>query len=409
MTLTKINLKVRFLWLLLVMLIGTNFLGLMPFAGFVNINTKPVVLIKIIIFLFFAIKTYNRRNKIDKILLFFWLAYLFNKFSSIICRNQSISDVIFQGYFIYDFGFFYIISYIRPTVNQVEKAISYLGISALVIYFVQYSVLPVPIVESLSEGWRTKDTIGDFDIQRFSITGEVVIFLYGLLSLNKYLIYKKKIYIIILLATFAFTILHGYRSLIFAYAIAFFYFFFKNNGFYINKKSVSFIILFIFLFFLINSTSLFDDILGTLVEKNEMQSSTSFKDLDRIVEFNYFYENIGKPFEWIFGAGFIGKNLTDSESFINWVDIGFIGLSFMGGILLTVCWLGLLLYGMKNRFTYYINSFCLFLILGTISFSVAFLDKSIVVQCLVLYLISIINNDKYYYLNLNNKVNLKRL
>lgn len=380
-------------WLIFVLLLGTNFLGLMPFAGYVNGETKPIILAKCLIFLFFAVKTYNPKNKFDKWLLFLWVAFLINKLSSVLFRNQSIFEVPFQGSFIYDFGFYYIISYIKPTIHQVEKAILYLGTTALVIYFIQYAMLPTFVVESLVSGWRSKDIVGEFDIKRFTITGEAIILLYGFLSLNRFLYNRCKVYIFAVLATLGFVILHGYRSIMFAYVFVCIILYFKVNRFRFNKATLGIILLFIGFIFLVNCTSLFDNVLATIADKNEHQSSLAFEDLDRIIEWSYFYENIGKPWEWMFGAGFIGKNLTDQSIFINWVDLGFIGLSFMGGLLLTCCWLKLLFLSIcRQRIGYeYIMLFPIYLILSTITLNVAFSDKCIIIQSLFFYLCAKVN------------------
>lgn len=379
--------KKAFGWLVFVLLLGTNFLGLMPFAGFVNINTKPVILLKCVIFLFFAIKTYNPRNKIDRWLLYLWIAFALNKVSSVFFRGQAISEVPFQGSFIYDFGFYYIIAYIKPSVRQIERAIVCLGVAALILYFVQYVLLPTPILESLAEGWRSKESVSEFDIERFSVTGEILISLLGLFYLNKYLLSKKLIYLLVVIGAFVFTILHGYRSAILVYAIICLLLYFKINGFHFNRTTISLLTLLFCFLFLLNFTPIFDDILGTINEKNERQAALSFQEIDRVIEFKYFYDNIGKPFEWLFGAGFIGKNLTDLSSFINWVDIGFIGLSFMGGILLTICWIRLLCFGIRSYqlSSMYVNVFFLYIILSTILLPTAFNNKCIVVQCLMLY------------------------
>lgn len=388
--------KIAFAWLVFVLLLGTNFLGLMPFAGFVNINTKPVILMKCVIFLFFAIKTYNPRNKIDRWLLYLWVAFALNKVSSVFFRGQSILEVPFQGSFIYDFGFYYIIAYIKPSVRQIEKAIVYIGLAALTLYFIQYVLLPTPILESLVIGWRSKDIVTEFDMARFTVTGEIMISLLGLFYLNKYLLNKRITYLFVVLGVFIFTILHGYRSVILAYVIACLLLYFKVNGFHLNKTTISLLMLIFCFLFLMNFTPLFDDILGTINEKNEHQAALTFQEIDRVIEFKYFYENIGKPFEWLFGAGFLGKNLTDLSLFINWVDLGFIGLSFMGGILLTVCWIRLLCFGLHpypcSRM--YINVFFLYIIVSTLLLPTAFNDKSIVIQCLMLYAVKRISLEQ---------------
>lgn len=398
-------------WLIFVLLLGTNFLGLMPFAGFVNINTKPVILIKCLIFLCFAIETYNPRNKIDRWLLYLWIAFALNKVSSVFFRGQSISEVPFQGSFIYDFGFYYIIAYIKPSVRQIEKAIVYLGAAALILYFVQYILLPTPILESLTEGWRSKESVSEFDIKRFSVTGESLIFLLGLFYLNKYLLSSRTIYLFVVLGVFAFTFLHGYRSFIGAFVIACIVLYFKINGFHFDKTTVSLLMLVLCFLFLLNFTPLFEDVLGTINEKNEHQVALKFQEIDRVIEFKYFYDNIRKPFEWLFGAGFFGKNLTDLSIFINWVDLGFIGFSFMGGILLTICWIRLLCFGFRTASIgkVYIYAFCFFILLSSITMSGAFSNKSVIIQSLLLYLIRRIQFEKYYQDRfINGKDKIKR-
>lgn len=382
--------KKRFFWLMVVMLLGTNFLGLMPFADFVNMESKPITTIKCLIFLYFAIITYKQKNRVHKLLLFLWIAVILNKFSSWIFRGQSLLEVPFQGTFIYEFGFFYIITYIRPSLNQIEKAIRYLGTAAIIIYYAQYMLLPTPIVESLNSGWRAINDAGEFDIQRFSVTGEAVIYLYGLYALNKYILYKQRHEMIIVLATLGIALLHGYRSMMVAYALACAILYYKINGFKLNKNTIGIITIVIGFIIIVNNTSIFDSVIGQISEKNKHQSSQAFNELDRIIEWKYFFENIGKPWEWLFGAGFIGKNLTGSNNFINWVDLGFIGMTFMGGLLLVWYWIRILYTGLKiKKSSYiYITAFVAFVLFGTITLPVAFSNKNIVIQCMIFYMLS---------------------
>ena len=334
--------KSAFIWLIIILLIATNFLGLEPFASLVNANTKPIILLKCLILLPFAIKISKQKNNYTKWLLFLWISFALNKISSCYFRGQSLAEVPFQGAFIYDFALFYLVAYINPSVRQVEKAITYLGIASMIIYFLQYLLLPKPIVESLTSGWRAVNDAVEFDIQRFAVTGELIIFLYGLFSLNKYLLYKFKIDAIIVLLSFIITLLHGYRSLMLAYMFSCILLYFKVNSFKFNKNTLGIIFIVISIIYLINFTPIFDNVLSQISEKNTNQSELNLLELDRVIEWNYFYDNITKPWEWIFGAGFLGKNFTDTNLFFNWGDLGFIGLSFMGGIILTICWIRLL-------------------------------------------------------------------
>lgn len=381
--------KKSYVLLFIIILIGIHFFGLQPVANYVNSPSKPAILIRCIIFLFFALKINKEQNEYTRTLLYLWLSLGLNKISSFIFNQQPFSSSLFQGFFVYDLGFFYIISYIKPSIKQIEKIILYLGVIGLGIYYIQYMLLPKPLVESLTSGWRAINEVSEFDIKRFTLTGEVLIFLCGLLCLNKYLHHKKKIFIIIYILVFSMCFLHGYRSLIISFIVSSCFIFYKIHGFRFNGTAVGFLIVIICLTFLIKNTSLFNEVLETFEEKNLAQSSESIFELDRIIEFKYFYDNIKSPIEWFFGAGFIGKNLTGIDSFINWVDLGFIGLSFMGGILITFFWLRLLFMNIrkvKSKEYVYIRAFSLFILLSTIALPIAFIDKSPIIQSLAFYL-----------------------
>ena len=380
--------KSAFIWLIIILLIATNFLGLEPFASLVNANTKPIILLKCLILLPFAIKISKQKNNYTKWLLFLWISFALNKISSCYFRGQSLAEVPFQGAFIYDFALFYLVAYINPSVRQVEKAITYLGIASMIIYFLQYLLLPKPIVESLTSGWRAVNDAVEFDIQRFAVTGELIIFLYGLFSLNKYLLYKFKIDAIIVLLSFIITLLHGYRSLMLAYMFSCILLYFKVNSFKFNKNTLGIIFIVISIIYLINFTPIFDNVLSQISEKNTNQSELNLLELDRVIEWNYFYDNITKPWEWIFGAGFLGKNFTDTNLFFNWGDLGFIGLSFMGGIILTICWIRLLCLKINDNTKkfIYLQIFFVLIILSTLVLPTAFTNKNIGIEILAIYL-----------------------
>ncbi len=133
-------------------------------------------------------------------------------------------------------------------------------------------------------------------------------------------------------------------------------------------------------------SNLFNDVLQLYKDKNSRMAN--YTDIDRVKEFIYFYNSISKPWEWIFGAGFIGINFKKDLISHNWVDLGFIGMSFMGGIILTFIWIRLLLLNLRKIPTRYIylSAFSIFIILSTITLNVAFADKCIVIQTLAFYL-----------------------
>ena len=74
-------------------------------------------------------------------------------------------------------------------------------------------------------------------------------------------------------------------------------------------------------------------------------------------------------------------------NWINWVDLGFIGLSFMGGILMTICWIRLLLLNMRRIPVQYmyISAYSVFIIVSTITLPQAFNDCATTIQGLAFY------------------------
>lgn len=79
--------------------------------------------------------------------------------------------------------------------------------------------------------------------------------------------------------------------------------------------------------------------------------------------------------------------LPSMLSWVNWVDLGFIGVSFMGGILMVICWIRLLLLNMTSIPVQYkyLAAFSLFLIGSTLTLNTAFADNAMAVQAFALY------------------------
>lgn len=376
----------RFIILFVILLIGTHFLGLEPFAYYINKGnlTYFIQVLSLTPLAIYITKRY--RNIYIKWLFLLWCFLLINKISSIYFRNIPLTNSIFQGVYVYDFLFFYLFYFLNPSIKQMERCIIYLGSAGLIIYFIQYCILPIPIVESISQGWRISGEYNKIDIQRFSITGEGIIYLCGLLSLNKYLLNRKITFLVICLLALSVSILHGYRSITIGYIFSFIFLYYKINGLKLNKNFIYVLFIFIIVMSFVLFSNLFNDVLQLYKDKNSRMAN--YTDIDRVKEFIYFYNSISKPWEWIFGAGFIGINFKKDLISHNWVDLGFIGMSFMGGIILTFIWIRLLLLNLRKIPTRYIylSAFSIFIILSTITLNVAFADKCIVIQTLAFYL-----------------------
>ena len=149
-----------------------------------------------------------------------------------------------------------------------------------------------------------------------------------------------------------------------------------------------------------------------LYEFNSCTSDPSFIDCEYwgiIMEFLYFYnEYLQSPFEWVFGGGFLGnssygkymQNIQDVGSLfygrVNWVDLGFIGMSFVGGLTLVILWLRLLLLTLKKVQTQYlyIGAFTIYIIASSITLNIGCTSSAIAIECVALYMFMLVFKNK---------------
>lgn len=388
--------------LFFVMLYATNFCGFAPIADLYPRGNMTYELPLLTLMLYCGTKIKGKNEY--KIWLFLLFATLLcNHFSTMYFEGRGFVDAIRASSFINYLFLFFPIVLIKPTIEEVEKVIKYLGLLCLGLYFIQQILLPFPIVESLTSGWRKTNDAGIFDIKRFTITGEIVMFLFQLMSINKYLLTKNKKELFYIILVFVMCILHGYRTIILSMLISLIYIYHKVKGIKFNLQTISFIILFIIAYYTISYIPFVQNILGEIAEKNEQQfaNNSSLLEIDRVIEFNFFLNHqIHSPIEWVFGCGFLSKEEYQDAGliadFINWVDLGFIGLSFMGGILMTICWLKLLILNMRKaniRYAY-LSAFSIFIITSTISLPTAFNDKAPAIQALAIYIGFLIHKKK---------------
>lgn len=320
----------------------------------------------------------------------FIIALITEYISSNYFEKAEITECIRTSSFTHYLFVFFPLALISPSINDIEKGIVWLGRIALVVYFVQYLLLPYPIVQSLAAGWRLTSS-SEFDIVRFNVVGELIMFFYLFYSFDRYLKNSDKISLLPVSLVVLMCVLHGYRSWILAMVFCMLVQFFIRRGVKLSFKTIGFTLFTVMIIYVLSSLQVVQDVWEAMSDKNDNQfaAGRTFADLDRFIEFEYFYESrIQNVWEWMFGSGFLFGR-ADEGSFVNWVDLGFIGLSFTGGIFMTVCWLRLLLLNFSNKIDkeyLYLKIFTLFVLLGTLTLPLAFNDKAPAIQALALYL-----------------------
>lgn len=384
----------RFYLLFFIMLYATNFCGFELIAGLYPKGNMSYELPLLALMIYCGTKI-KEKSEYKKWIYLLFVTLCLNYISTIFFEGRGLVNAMRTSSFVNYLFLFFPIVVIRPTIEEVEKVIKYLGLLCLTLYFIQQAILPIPIVESLTSGWRKANDAGVFDIKRFTITGEIIMFLFQLMSLNKYFVTKNKKELLYVILVFTMCVMHGYRSIILSMLISLVYIFHKVKGVKLNAQTISFIVFFILIYYSISFTPFVQDILGTIAEKNEQQftANSSWREIDRVIEFDFFLnQQLQHPLEWVFGCGFLAKdeyqNAGVISHFINWVDLGFIGLSFMGGILMTFCWLKLLVLNMRKTSSNYayLAAFSIFVIISTISLPIAFNDKAPAIQALAFYI-----------------------
>ena len=385
--------KSKFWPLFFVILWATNFCGFAPIALLYPSGLSyelPVLFIMIFI-------GFNKveKGKYKNWYILLLLSLILNYCSTLYFEDTLFVEAIRGASFVHYLFIFYVFVYINPTIYDIEKNIKIIGFTELVLYFIQKIIYPIPILESLAIGWRINNDISNFDMLRFTVTGELIMFFYLFLSFNKAIIlHKFKYYIPVLLVIFM-CILHGYRSVLIAMIISLFIQYVWIKGFRFNKTIINMIIILTVVVWGISQIPFVSDIWQIMADKqeNDFSSGNSLNDMNRIIEFNYFLEYQIKNFiEWIFGCGFIGNSIDRGRNYqgwINWADLGFIGLSFMGGLFMTYCWIRLLLLNIRKRIPHsfiYLSIFSIFVIISTIFLPTAFNDQAPVIQALALFM-----------------------
>lgn len=337
------------------------------------------------------------------------LAMIPNMISANLFNGQSFYNSLLGLIFIMHFVFYYLLLYLKPSVQIVEKVILLVASVGFVVYFVQYLILPYPILTTTS-GWRLVNA--DVDLWRFGLIGESILFLSFFLSLQKLLLTKENKYKILCILAVVFVILHGYRTMIFALACSSFYYIVSFYGIKRISKSIVYIGSAFILLYLLSLTGFFDEQLSFMIDKTSQESAN---DNNRLICFLFYYkEYLQSPIEWIFGGGFpagtskysdwMGQMKMFGSSIYgrnNWVDIGFVGMSFLSGIIITAIWLWMLIKTIRDAPAncLYIKAFCLFILLSTLTLPTGINDESIIIQCLAFYVVSQVSfnqiNDKF--------------
>lgn len=389
----------RFYKTLLLLLIAIDFFGLIPFDFLTLRGMQLLIYVPLTV-----LGLFQRKTIMHKCIFAIYIAVFCNAISSFVYNSQSIIASLSASTFVFHFSVFFALYSIKPSYYELEKASINLAYIGLLLYFIQYIFLGVPILSSVT-GWRAEN---EYDLVRFDISGETIIVLTFLMFLNRMVLKFKRKYLVFVILSLLMFLLHGYRSILIGVVLAFLFMYYRIYGL---KKFYKVFLMACLAGAIVYGLTQFDflkESLSFMSEKSANESGDIESNV-RIMELLYFYnEYLQSPFEWVFGGGFPGnssygkymQNIQDVGSLfygrVNWVDLGFIGMSFVGGLTLVILWLRLLLLTLKKVPTQYlyIGAFTIYIMASSITLNIGCTSSAIAIECVALYMFMLVFKNK---------------
>lgn len=387
--------KKRYNKLIFLILIGTRFLGVVPFSTLFPSGA----VFDFLLFVLCLLLGLSVEKSIHKFLLYsLFGAYIIFIISASFFKGISYWESVASCKEIYPLFFFFAFAKLNPSICEVEMAILKLGLLGLALYLLQRYFMNFPFLESLANGWRTSE----YDRSRYTVTGGAIIYLMYFMFMAKSCFEMNRKTILLSVSFFIMVLYNGYISVIVSAILSTIFLYVLVNKDSLDK--VKFIILLLVGFaavFVAIHTSFFSDTISHFQLKYEMYAESGLKNLDRAKEFDYYYNSYIKNFwEWLWGPGFNygryrGALPDDIYRFLNWADLGFIGFSFMAGLLQTFFWIALIAISLiqRNSRFYYINAFALLLITASLSLNFAMSDCAMCIEALLFYLTYKVNRN----------------
>lgn len=274
---------------------------------------------------------FKRKSENHLLILLFNLFVLISCIYSDITKGQSFIRTVVNSCQYWGLLFYFALSYYRPSIAQCKKILFTLAYIFCICYIIQWIIYPTV----LFSGVEAEDKV-NVEIFRMRMSGSILCYILYFEGINRFLINKKKQYLLYSIVGFIPILIMGFRSLIFCTLLG------TLIMIPVITKKISKTIIYITLGFIISGLSyLFIPIVNEKV--NEMllrQETDNFNNDDyiRIISYNYFMENFSNT-DKFWGCGVpdtqsnFGKEIFDlQEKGLYLSDLGLIGLSIMIGL-----------------------------------------------------------------------------
>lgn len=352
-----------------------------------------------------AICNKNKSLIFKKIILLLFCLLAINAVSCYFFRGQSLYHSFRSSYVMNFFPllfYFYLIKK-KASIKTVENVLCKIYLIFSFCFILQYIFFPKEIFILYSP---------TLDERRFRLYGQAIMSLGFFYYTNKFIVEKKISQCVFAVIGLIQIFLLGFRSLTLAALLVSFLLIGR-----IQKFKYSKIIPYIFLAFCIIAILLqFDftkNIIEAMINRNEDQNFSN-EDYIRVRQFNYFTtEHFKNSLEYFLGSGFpnmeshYGKYMKSLQihnqygemvgSVGGWVDWGIIGLSWVGGIPLSILLIFIGIKAVMCRVTkeyLYISSFYIFLLLGSITTTELYREGAFVFHAIALYILELVTIRK---------------
>ncbi|MGX9418451.1 hypothetical protein ACWU4D_13975 [Vibrio sp. WJH972] len=291
------------------------------------------------------------------------------------------------------FIFYFVLLFSGLDKDKIIKIMLAFWFAYIIVFSLQLLIFPHEIVP------LGRTTEFDRGFLRLRLEGVGFLTLSGFYFLNQYLSQHKKVNLILFFVSFTFVFILGFRTLTVTYLLSSILLFIMVKG--VSVRLIISMLPIFLLALIVTQTEFFQMFIEETLLRTEEQLSQG-ADYIRFLTFEFLYTNVNENWvSVVFGNGrpFLGSGYgnyvlgygAESLGFIA-ADLGLIGFSFYYGVLSTFCFLAIFLKGILvsvDKNSLFLKTFFIYLIISSITTAEIFRAGMYGPICIALYLINL--------------------
>jgi hypothetical protein len=338
---------------------------------------------------------FKKKNEFSFLIKLFVCCIFFSCISSYIYRDQTNLFTTFtQCYFYLSLAFYFVCSWLKIKIYELEKSLVLVGFISIGAYFLQNAVYPTVIFA---------DATNDYSSElRIRMCGSLIYSFLFFFGINRYVINKSLKYLLCSVLAFICIIIMGFRSLTVSLlalgALEYFY----VSG--VSVKRLKQLLPLILIVIVVSQIDIVQNKVAEMLARQERGDSFDNSDYIRFVEFDYYWNYYFKDsYERFFGSGlpvqgtaFYNLEMKNFSYNLFWNDWGLLGMSWIFGIptviILYFMYIKVIVSKLPKEYTY-LKAIFAFLILTSLTSAEAFRPGNLLLQGAFLYLVMSIKNS----------------